>query len=111
MDKLADPKGQPRHEPHVAHTSTYVFVWIALLVLTFATTAIAKIDMGPLNVYVALTIAVIKALLVILYFMHVKDSHGITRVYVGAGFFWLLILLTLTLTDYLSRGWLQVQGW
>jgi cytochrome c oxidase subunit 4 len=102
------PKKAEHDAPHEAATPrrTYIFVWIALLVLTFATTAIAKIDMGPFNVYVALTIAVVKAMLVILFFMHVNHTHGITRVYVAAGFFWLMILVGLTLTDYLSRHWL-----
>lgn len=103
----------PAHAKHEEHPSTgiYVAVWAALIILTFTTSAVAKIDMGPFNVYVALTIAVIKALLVILFFMHVKNSTGITRIYVGAGFFWLLILLFLTLTDYLTRDWLPVPGW
>jgi len=98
------------HEKHApenpaAERRTYVYVWLALLVLTFATTTVGKVDLGPFNVYVALTIAVVKALLVILFFMHVNHSRGITRVYVVAGFFWLGIMLVMTLTDYLTRRW------
>ena len=60
---------------------------------------------GPLNVVVALTIAVVKATLVVLYFMHVKDSSRLTKITVISGVFWLGILLTLTMTDFLTRAW------
>lgn len=102
----------PEHEHHVVPKKTYYGVFAVLIVLTVTTAAVSFVDLGVFNVYVALTIAVIKALLVILYFMHVKQSPSLTKVYVGAGFFWLLILLTLTLSDYLSRGWLPIdRGW
>ena len=60
-----------------------------------------------MNNVVMLTIACIKALLVILFFMHVRWSTRLTWVVVAAGFFWLLILFGLTMTDYLSRGWVE----
>jgi cytochrome c oxidase subunit IV len=88
---------------------TYVAIFIALLILTVATTLIAYVDLGVFNIYVALTIAIIKAVLVILFFMHVKQSSNLLKVVVGAGFFWLGIMLSLTLTDYLSRYWLPVE--
>jgi cytochrome c oxidase subunit 4 len=62
------------------------------------------VDLGAFNVYLALTIAIVKATLVVLFFMHVKDTAGITRVYVAAGFFWLAILILLTVTDYITRS-------
>jgi cytochrome c oxidase subunit 4 len=73
------------------------------MVLTCATWAIAFINLGIFNPVVALTIAVIKAVLVILFFMHVRYSSQLTKVTVAAGFFWLMILITLSLSDYLSR--------
>jgi len=69
---------------------------------------VAKLDLGLLNVVVALTIAVIKATLVVLYFMHVRWSSRLTWVFVCAGFFWLAIMVALTLSDYLTRGWLTI---
>jgi cytochrome c oxidase subunit 4 len=69
------------------------------------TWSIAKINLGIWNPVVALTIAVIKAVLVILFFMHVRYSSKLTRVTVAAGFFWLLILISLSLSDYISRDW------
>ena len=88
---------------HVASRTTYVLVWGALMVLTVATVFIARLNLGPFNDIVALAVAVTKALLVILFFMHVKDSSRLTRLTVVAGFFWLAILIGITLTDYLSR--------
>ena len=82
----------------------YVVIIIILFALTVATWAIAFVDLGIWNPVVALTIAVIKAVLVILFFMHVRYSSRLTKVTVGAGFFWLLIMITLSLSDYLSRS-------
>jgi cytochrome c oxidase subunit 4 len=65
-------------------------------------------DLGRMNAVVALTIAVIKATLVVLYFMHVRYSSKLTWVFVGAGFFWLAIMVALTLSDYMTRGWLNI---
>jgi cytochrome c oxidase subunit IV len=83
----------------------YVMIIIILMALTCATWAIAFVDLGPGNPVVALTIAVIKAVLVILFFMHVYYSSKLTKVTVVAGFFWLMILITLSLSDYISRDW------
>jgi cytochrome c oxidase subunit 4 len=82
----------------------YVVIVSILAALTCATWAIAFINLGIFNPVVALTIACIKAVLVILFFMHVRYSSKLTMVTVGAGFFWLLILITLSLSDYLSRS-------
>lgn len=89
-----------------AGRKTYFLIYAVLIALTVTTTGMAYVDLGPFNVYIALTIAIIKATLVVLFFMHVKESGGITRVYVAAGFFWLAILILLTITDYMSRAWL-----
>jgi cytochrome c oxidase subunit IV len=91
--------------PHVVSARVYVGVFVALLFLTGLTTAVAFVDLGALNTVVALAIAVAKMLLVILFFMHVRNSSGLTRIVILAGFFWLAILLTLTLSDVLTRQW------
>lgn len=83
----------------------YVVIILTLMGLTCATWAIAFVDLGIWNPVVALTIAVTKAVLVILFFMHVYYSSRLTKVTVGAGFFWLLLMITLSLLDYLSRSW------
>jgi cytochrome c oxidase subunit 4 len=95
---------------HIVPVRTYVVIFLALIVLTWVTTAIAFIDLGPFNVYVALTIAVIKATLVVLFFMHVKYSERVTKIYVAAGFFWLIIMIGMVLIDYISRTWLPING-
>ena len=86
----------------------YLAVFVALLALTALTTGVAFIDLGGIgNVAVALTIAVIKAVLVALYFMHLRYSSRLTRVFAAAGIFWLGIMIALTLSDYLSRDWVS----
>jgi cytochrome c oxidase subunit 4 len=83
----------------------YLAIFGTLMVLTGVTVGAAFINLGSLNFPVALAIAIFKATLVVLFFMHVKDSSRLTKLVVGTGFFFLLVLFTLTLTDYLSRGW------
>jgi cytochrome c oxidase subunit 4 len=91
---------------HVAPKSLYYAVFAALIVGTLLTYAAARVDMGALNNVVMLTIALIKAGLVILFFMHVRWGTRLTWLVVLSGFFWLLILLTITMADFLSRGWI-----
>jgi cytochrome c oxidase subunit 4 len=91
---------------HVAPKSLYYLVFGVLIVGTLLTVVAARFDLGPLNNIVMLTIACSKASLVILYFMHVRWSSHLTWIVVVSGFFWLLIMFSLTLTDYLSRGML-----
>ena len=92
---------------HVAPKSMYYMVFLALLVGTGLTVAAAFVDMGPMNNVVMLTIAGVKASLVVLFFMHVRWSTRLTWVVAMAGFFWLLILFGLGMADYLTRGWVQ----
>ena len=92
---------------HVVSKKIYFGVFATLIVLTLVTIEVAMIDLGRINTVAALTIAVCKATLVILYFMHVRYSSRLTWIVVGCGFFWLLIMIALTMSDYLSRGWIQ----
>jgi cytochrome c oxidase subunit 4 len=83
---------------------TYFLVWGALLVGTVLTYEVAKIDLGPFNPALALVIATTKALLVALFFMHLRHaSERLLKVVVASTLFFLMILLFLTLTDYMSR--------
>jgi len=92
---------------HIVSIRLYATIFGALLLLTLGTAAIAFVDLGgDLNTLVALAIAIVKALLVLLFFMHVRYSSRLIWVFVGAGFFWLAILMTLTLSDALTRSWL-----
>jgi cytochrome c oxidase subunit 4 len=91
---------------HVAPKGLYYAVFLALIVGTGLTYAAALVDLGFLNNIVMLTIACAKALLVILFFMHVRWSSRLTWVVVASGFFWLLILFSITMSDYLTRGWI-----
>ncbi|HLJ86470.1 MAG TPA: cytochrome C oxidase subunit IV family protein [Candidatus Angelobacter sp.] len=88
-----------------AHPSRklYLLIFFALVVGTCVTYLVAKIDLGIWNPVIALAIACIKAILVILFFMHIRYSSKLTILTVCAGFFWLLIMITLSLTDYLTR--------
>ncbi len=89
---------------HISPRSLYFKIWAALLVLLVLTWAVATQDLGRWNIVAAMSIAVIKLLLVILYFMHVRYTTRLTWLFVAAGFFWLCIMFTLTMGDYLSRG-------
>ena len=83
---------------------SYWLVWIALMLLLVLTWGVAEFDLGIFNPIAALVIAFIKMSLVILFFMHVKYNSQLTRVFAAAGFVWFLIMITLTMSDYLSRG-------
>jgi len=97
------------HE-HVDSIKTYALVFAGLIVATVATTAVAFVDLGDFSVVVALAIAVCKMLLVALFFMHVRHSTRLTRLVVSGGLLWLAILLALTLSDVMTRGWVGVPG-
>jgi len=96
----------------MAHSGVrlYVAVFAALVFLTLVTVGVSYVDLGPLSVVVALTIAFTKALLVVVFFMHLRESSGLIWVVAGGGFFWLAILIALTMSDMMTRGWLPVSG-
>jgi cytochrome c oxidase subunit 4 len=93
----------PTH--HVVPLRIYYAVFATLMVLTGVTVAVAYLDLGPINTVAAIVIACIKATFVVLYFMHVKYSSRLIKLTVVAGLYWMVILLGLTLGDYLTRGW------
>lgn len=93
-------------EPIIS-SKLYLGIWITLLCLTVITAGVSFIDLGPLNTVVALVIATFKALLVVLFFMHVKyASEKLAKMVVVAAIFWLLLLLTLSMADYVTRLWI-----
>ena len=96
------------HQHHIEPVKNLVLVWVVLIILTFTTWGVATIDLGPFNILVAITIAVIKMSLVIWIFMGVKAQNNLTRLFVVAGFFWFFILIVLMGQDYISRDWLPV---
>jgi cytochrome c oxidase subunit 4 len=92
-------------EHHVVSWRVYVAIFAALCVLTGVTVLVTGFDFGPLNLVVALGVAVTKASLVVLYFMHARYSPWLTGVVIAAALAFFVILVFLTLTDYLSRPW------
>ena len=94
-------------EHHIVSPMVYFAIFIALLVGTAITIGATFIDMGPWNPVIALAIAVTKATLVVLYFMHIKYSSKLMKLTVGAGVFTFLILVGMSLSDYISRAWGQ----
>ena len=92
---------------HVSPLGVYFSIFGALMVLTVVTIAVAYVDLGAMNKVVALGIASFKATLVVLYFMHVKYASKLTKLIVISGLFFLAILLTLTMSDYASRTWVN----
>jgi cytochrome c oxidase subunit 4 len=85
---------------------TYYGIYAILMVGTFLTWQVAYFDLGSFNTVAALGIAAFKAVLVALFFMHVRDSPRLTSAVVIGSLFWLFILLALTMSDYLTRGWM-----
>jgi cytochrome c oxidase subunit 4 len=96
----------PEHgQHHVVPPTVYAMVYGTLLFFTVLTIVAADWDMGVFNPIVALAIASTKAVVVILFFMHVKYQSNLIKMTVGAGFFTFLVLITMTLSDYISRAW------
>src|SRR6185503_11743775 len=98
---------RPGHRPahHISSLAMYFGVFFALMIMTIITVAASRVDLGAWNVPVAITIAVIKMTLVILFFMHVIHSSRLTWIIVIASFLWLGVLFVLTFSDYLTRTW------
>ena len=89
---------------HIMSSKFYYTIWIALLCLTVITAAVSFVDLGLLNTVVALVIATVKALLVVLFFMHVKyTSEKLTKIVIVSAIFWLFLLLALSMADYATR--------
>jgi cytochrome c oxidase subunit 4 len=96
----------PEHgEHHIVGPKTYAIIFITLLTFTGITVAAAFVNLGILNPIVALAIACTKAVIVILFFMHVFYQSKLIKMTVAAGFFTFLVLITMTLSDYISRAW------
>jgi len=108
MSEFHDPSNvvNPEHaDHHIVTPATYSLVFATLLVFTGITVAAAFKNLGIFNPIVALAIACTKAVIVILFFMHVKYQSKLIKLTVGAGFFTFLVLITMTLSDYISRAW------
>lgn len=105
MASTTDQHAAHGGEHHILPLGVYWAVFLALVVGTIVTVWTATMDLGHLNVIVALVIASVKALLVILYFMHVKYSSKMVWLFAGAGFFWVVMMILFTMQDFVSRGW------
>ena len=97
---------QPDMLHHVHPVRTYVAVWAALTILTFTTWAVAQIDLGRFNTVIALVIAFFKASLVVWFFMDLRHENPLTKLFALGGLFWLILLIGLTMADYLTRSWM-----
>jgi cytochrome c oxidase subunit 4 len=97
--------GHGEHEHHVTPPIVYMVIFGCLLVLTGVTVGASFIEMGVFNPIIALAIGVVKATLVVLFFMGVKYSTKLTKLTVFAGLFTFLVLIGMTLSDYISRAW------
>jgi cytochrome c oxidase subunit IV len=97
------------HDPthHIVPKSTYYLIFLALMFGTGLTWWVATIDLGAMNNVLMLSIATAKAMLVVLFFMHVKYSPKLTWMVIFSGLFWLVIMLGLTMNDYFTRSWLH----
>ena len=88
----------------IMSSKLYYTIWITLMCLTVITAAVSFVDLGRFNTVVALVIATVKALLVVLFFMHVKyTSEKLTKIVIVSAIFWLFLLLVLSMADYATR--------
>jgi len=107
-EEFHDPSNvvNPEHaDHHIVSPAQYGMVFASLLVGTALTVVAARIDLGVFNPIIALAIACTKAVIVILFFMHVKYQSKLVKLTVASGFFTFLVLITMTLSDYISRAW------
>jgi len=98
------------HSEHIVPKRIYIAVFAALIVLTWVTTYVSTLDLGRFNIFVALSIAIFKASLVLMFFMHVKYGTRLTKMIVLSGIYWLILLLFIAMTDLWTRGWMGVPG-
>ena len=97
---------------HIVPRVIYFRIFAVLIFFTAVTTAVAYVDFGYLNTVIAVSIAVVKALFVILFFMHVRYSKNLVKVFVAGGFLWLIVMFAFLLSDYGARHWQDVpDGW
>lgn len=105
MSQQADHPVAEQHAHHIVTPGTYGIIFGALMLGTAITVGASYLDLGPWNPVIALAIACTKAVLVILFFMHIKYSSRVVKLTVASGFFTFLVLITMTLSDYMSRAW------
>ncbi|MFT4114948.1 cytochrome C oxidase subunit IV family protein [Silvibacterium sp.] len=91
--------------PHIINPIEHFFVCVTLLVGTAITVGTSYLNLHVFNAVIAIGVAVIEAVLVVLYLMHVKDSSRLTKLTIGAGIFTFLVLIGMSLTDYIARAW------
>jgi cytochrome c oxidase subunit 4 len=97
---------EPTHHVHtVVQPKVYAAVFGALLFFTALTVGVSYLELGVFNAVAALGIAVIKGTLVVLFFMHIRYSSKLTKLTLAAGFLTFIVLITMTMTDYISRAW------
>ncbi len=102
---MSEPSQHAEHEHHIVSPAVYLTIVLLLLMFTGLTVWASFIDLGPWNPVIALGIACTKAVLVVLFFMHVKYSSKLTKLTVISGIFIFLGLISMTLADYMSRAW------
>jgi len=107
---MANHTEHPDYVGHLIPAKIYYVIWAILMAGTAITVFAATVELGVFNIVVALVIATIKGTLVVLFFMHLRYSDKLTMVTVVASIFWLFILFSLTMTDYISRAWSTYTG-
>jgi cytochrome c oxidase subunit 4 len=93
---------------HITSVRTYLVVFAILVVLLVATVGVSFLPLGRFTLVVAMAIAFTKAVLIAIFFMHLRSSNRLTWVFSGAALLWFGILMMLTLNDYLTRTWLDI---
>lgn len=99
-----------KQEHHVIDVKTYVTIYLALMVLLAATVGVHFMDLGAVALPIAMAIAMIKAVMIVLFFMHVYYSAPLTWIVASGSLLWLGLFLAFLVADYAGRGWLDILG-
>ena|ERR1700676_3075905 len=105
MAHFAEPSAPADHDESISSVAYYLRVFAALIALTVLTVALSFVELGPWHLVLGLIIATTKAVLVALFFMHVLHSARLTWIVIAASLLFLVILMGLTMSDYLTRAW------
>jgi cytochrome c oxidase subunit 4 len=94
-----------KNKTKIPPRNIFIAIWFALMILLFAMFGLSQFDTGAAGTAIILAFAVAQTLLVLAFFMRLRHSAKLIRIFAAAGFFWLLLMITLAMSDYLTRQW------
>ena len=105
-----DPSKRSIFHPHISPVRHYFYVYVLLVIFLGVTVWAALLDLGPLNIPIAMAIAIVKTILVVLFFIHLLYGTRLTKVWAVAGIFFLTFMFLLSMSDFRTRFFPE-RGW